>query len=69
MMKYITRFETNIPTVTSIVATRNSNGDAPRRSPRVRLPADFSSSTSRLVCQKNKYGEMVVPRIATSTAM
>jgi len=69
MMKYMTRFETSIPIVTSIVAIRSSNRDAPRRFDRLLRPADLSSSTSWLVCQKKRYGEIVVPRIATSVAM
>ena len=58
-----------MPTVTSIVAIRSSNLDAPRRCLRLFRPAARSSSTSWLVCQKKRYGEMVVPRIATSVAM
>src|SRR5439155_16215306 len=43
-----------------------SFGVAPRRCARSR-PIARSSSTSCAACQKNKYGEIVVPRIATRT--
>ena len=34
----------------------------------MRRPIAFSSSTSCEACQKKRYGEIVVPRIATSVA-
>src|SRR5438105_6588681 len=34
-----------------------------------RRPTDFSSSTSSDACQKKRYGEIVVPRIATTVAI
>src|ERR1039457_5957158 len=65
-MKYITRFEKNDPTPTSICLAWSSIGVAPLRDSAVVKPAAFSSSTSSLACQKNRYGLIVVPRIATS---
>lgn len=68
MMKYITAFDSNIPVMTSVVATFSSLLVAPRRCDKVILPCSLSSSTSWAACQKNRYGEMVVPNIPTSTA-
>ena len=65
LMKYMTRLENSIPTPTSHLAYRSSPSVAPRRSHSRRRPGAFSSSTSWLACQKNRYGEMVVPRMAT----
>ena len=66
MMKYITIFEKNAPTPTSTFRKSSSSTVAPLRRARVLCPSAFSSSTSSLVCQKNRYGLIVVPRIATS---
>ena len=33
------------------------------------MPCSCSSSTSSEACQKNRYGEIVVPRIATTVAI
>ena len=69
MMKNITRLEKNIPVNTSSLAALNSRSVEPRRCARVILPCFRSSSTSSAACQKNKYGEIVVPRTPTSTDM
>src|SRR5262249_1901490 len=42
---------------------------APRRAASVRRPWARSSSTSCDACQKNRYGEIVVPKMPTSVAM
>jgi hypothetical protein len=65
MMKYMTRFEKNMPVLTSRRASASSWEVAPRRWARVFFPRLFSSSTSWVACQKNRYGEMVVPRMPT----
>src|SRR5213592_2146659 len=66
MMKYITTFEKAMPVKTSWRASRSSWSLAPRRSATVRRPLARSSSTSCEACQKNRYGEIVVPRMPTS---
>src|SRR5271166_420707 len=66
MMKNMTTFEKNAPTPTSKFLSSSSLSVAPFRLASVLCPAAFSSSTSSLACQKNKYGLIVVPRIATS---
>src|SRR5438034_6083189 len=66
MMKYMIRLDANIPAMTSLRAALSSSAVAPRRCARLR-PLARSSSTSCAACQKNRYGEMVVPRMATST--
>jgi hypothetical protein len=66
MMKYITRFEKNMPVVTSQPAQVSSASPAPGRR-RPPLPA-FLSSASWLACQKKRYGEIVVPSRATRVA-
>ncbi len=68
MMKYMTRFEKNMPTSTSARATRISSSVAPARSSGVSRPCARSSSTSCAACQKKRYGEIVVPRRPTSVA-
>ena len=67
MMKYITKLEKNMPVSTSVRARRNSSSVAPWRFATVFLPSARSSSTSCAACQKKRYGEMLVPRIPTST--
>ena len=67
-MKNIAALEKNVPTPMSIVRVVISYGLAPTRSATRRRPSAFSSSTSCDACQKKRYGEMVVPRIATSVA-
>src|ERR1041384_1555317 len=67
MMKYIARFEKDIPVTISIVELFTSSSVAPCRSANER-PIARSCSTSCEACQKNKYGEIVVPIIATNTA-
>src|SRR5262245_46982822 len=68
MMKYMTTLEKNMPAFTSQAAYRSSSSVAPRRCQSRRRPRETSSSTSWLACQTNRYGEMVVPRRATSRA-
>src|SRR5665213_1733985 len=65
MMKNITRLENSMPTLTSRCASLISWSVAPLRWARVARPADFSSSTSRSDCQKNRYGVIVVPSTPT----
>ncbi len=64
MMKNMIAFEANMPAITSLRAARSSAAVAPCRCRRLR-PIARSSSTSCAACQKNKYGEIVVPKIAT----
>src|ERR1700691_5303138 len=66
MIKNMTIFEKNAPTPTSKFRSSSSLSVAPLRLASVLCPAAFSSSTSSLACQKNRYGLIVVPRIATS---
>src|ERR1700724_3504195 len=66
IMKNITILEKKAPTPTSKFLSSSSLSLAPLRLASVLCPAAFSSSTSSLACQKNKYGLIVVPRIATS---
>ena len=66
MMKYITRTLNAIPTFTSSAAYWSSRSVAPLRRHSCVRPMLISSSTSWVACQKNRYGEIVVPRIATS---
>ena len=68
MMKNMTIFEKNAPTPTSRFLNPSSSVVAPLRLVSELWPADFSSSTSSLACQKKRYGLIVVPRIATSVA-
>ena len=65
MMKYMTKFERNIPVSTSVREARNSAALAPSRAFTVFRPIPASSSTSWEACQKNRYGEIVVPRMPT----
>src|SRR5205814_3976968 len=53
----------------SVRAARSSARLTPRRSASVSLPAARISSTSEDACQKKRYGEIVVPKMATSAAM
>src|SRR6202049_1557222 len=69
MIAYITTCEKAIPTKTSIRAPRIADRVTPLRKRSVRRPAAFISSTSDDACQKKRYGEMVVPRMATSIVM
>src|ERR1035438_6587950 len=64
MIEYITTCEKAIPTTTSLRAARSSLRVIPLRSSSVAPPAAFISSTSLDACQKNRYGEIVVPRMA-----
>ena len=64
MMKNCTTLENVMPAMTSSRASASSASVAPRR-----RPIAFSASTSCDACQKNKYGEIVVPRIATVVVM
>ena len=66
-MKYMMKFEKNIPMTTSMNERRSSASVAPCRWRSVRRPIARSSSTSTDACQKNRYGEMVVPRTPTRT--
>jgi hypothetical protein len=68
MMKYMMKFEKNIPATTSVRALLNSSVVAPLRCLTVRRPIARSSSTSSAACQKKRYGEMVVPRMPTKVA-
>jgi hypothetical protein len=68
MMKYITMFENTMPVLTSTAASCSSSSLAPRRCLTVTRPTVISSSTSWLACQKNRYGEIVVPSSATNIA-
>ena len=52
----------------SILRTPISRRVAPCRQASMRRPIAFSSSTSCELCQKKRYGLIVVPRIATSIA-
>jgi hypothetical protein len=67
-MKYITRFEKNVPMPTSNLRVRIAVWVAPLRAFSVLRPDAFSSSTSCVACQKNRYGLIVVPRMATSVS-
>ena len=69
MIEYITSCENPIPTRMSRRASFISWWLTPRREPSVTRPRARISSTSELACQKNRYGEMVVPRIATMMPM
>jgi hypothetical protein len=66
MMKNITMLEKKAPTPTSIFRLSISSRVAPCRLRSIRRPMAFSSSTSCEDCQKKRYGEIVVPRMATS---
>src|SRR3989344_3619321 len=64
-MKNITRLERNMPDQTSIRIFFISLGEVfSRREISVVSPCKICSSTSWEDCQKNKYGEIVVPRAA-----
>src|SRR5476649_2960556 len=67
IMKYIRKLEKNMPVTTSLRARRNSARVAPWRLATVVFPSARSSSTSCAACQKNRKGEMLVPRMPTST--
>jgi|PersoiStandDraft_1058852.scaffolds.fasta_scaffold10787_4 hypothetical protein len=64
----MTRFDANVPNPTSSFRSAISREVAPWRETSIRRPIAFSSSTSCEACQKKRYGEIVVPRIATSIA-
>src|ERR1039458_2303295 len=64
MIKNMTMLDKNMPDQTSIRIFFISFGSEPIREARVVLPALISSSISWEVCQKNKYGVMVVPKMA-----
>src|SRR3989344_4678046 len=64
MIKNITIFESSMPVQTSIRIFLTSGGVVPRRDSMVVLPSKICSSTSCEVCQKKRYGEIVVPKIA-----
>jgi hypothetical protein len=59
------RFENSIPVTTSFRDFRNSASVAPLRDSTVNFQCSLSSSTSCDACQKNRYGEIVVPKIPT----
>lgn len=65
MTKYMIRFENSIPVTTSFRDFRNSASVAPLRDSTVNFQCSLSSSTSCDACQKNRYGEIVVPKIPT----
>src|SRR5689334_3271462 len=69
MMKYMTKFEKNIPVSTSLREWSSSFFVAPFLSSMLNRPRSFSSSTSWAACQKNRYGEMVVPNKPTRVEM
>src|SRR5690242_14053084 len=64
MMKNMTRLDKIIPDQTSTRIVLSASGVVPRRDAIDVLPCCTASSTSCDVCQKNKYGEIVVPKIA-----
>src|SRR3989338_3244498 len=64
IIKYMTRFEINIPVQTSIRIFLISRLLILDRSPLANLLLNVSSSTSCDVCQKKRYGEIVVPKTA-----
>ena len=53
-MKYITRFEKNMPERTSVPAQASSSSVAPRLWATVVLPRSLSNSTSCAACQKKR---------------
>jgi len=61
MMKKETRLEKTIPSRMSVAMSR-------RRALSTTTRRSDTSSTSIEVCQKKRYGEMVVPRRATTMA-
>jgi hypothetical protein len=67
-MKYLTRFEKNIPVKTSVRAVRKSSSDVASHSSPTGFPFARRSSTFREACQKKRYGEMVMPKIPTKVA-
>src|SRR3989338_1112544 len=65
MIKNITRLDINIPDQMSTLIFLTSCVDVlALRNFTVVLPRSISSSTSWEVCQKNKYGDIVVPSTA-----
>jgi hypothetical protein len=68
MIKNMTMFEKNAPTPTSMFLRSSSWDVAPLRRASVLWPADFSSSTSSLVCQKNKFEKQIHEMLRTSGA-
>src|SRR5580700_3546174 len=64
IMKNITMLERNMPDQTSMRIFFISAGSEPIRALMVVSPAAISSSISCDVCQKNRYGVMVVPKMA-----
>ena len=67
MMANITKTPDDIPATTSPRIARKC--DPPSPAVPFPWPPSLSSSTSSLVCQKNKYGEIVVPNNAMSAAI
>jgi hypothetical protein len=67
MMANMTSTPDDIPATTSPRMARNCPTASP--SDAVRSPSCFNSSTSSLVCQKKRYGEMVVPKSAINAAI
>src|SRR6185503_8803814 len=66
IIKNITTLDTNIPDQTSVRISLISCKEVSFRDLIVLRPAKISSSTSCEVCQKNKYGDMVVPSMAVT---
>ena len=67
-MKKVIACEAIIPTMVSFRIRRISYADArvTREPGSIDVPSAISSSISSPACQKNKYGEMVVPKNPTT---